>query len=500
MRSQKEYIGGVPVVVSLADGDILHPTDRPAPAAFVLPRTTMLLAIVRDLLQLFRPYAAALHPETTQVWFSVRETPLSWLYPAGAVKDYVNECVREERAAHLSASLTSSPSSSSAAALLQSHLCSILSEPLELSFHIHSLTKGSSLARTVPLYINYDRLEEYIRMEVKQAHKAAYTVLYGNYTIYQREAESALQAAVGLALYRPFDAAAQEQLQQQRYRDPGFSGTGGAGVVNGGYSSSNSPGGGYWAPFAFTSPYLLTEYQQLLRGLLTPRPHVAYLIRIGFPFAYRGAAGRSASGYLQYDAHRVSAAPALAPSATVTEAAAAPTIGPEQLPLGLLLWRLFRIPVLRWKAQQPQEHPTDSTSASTAAHASAAVLSEVERTYKHLLRTLAPYYADPPRCVTDGLEQQEPLLTSTPPEPLAWAAWEHAMVQTFMRDYEERPEKCGVGLEFAEAAAPSAASPNACRRVRFIVQGIQPPLSTPGSFLEAHLSSSDRAIFVTVQV
>ncbi|AIO00336.1 autophagy protein 5 (ATG5) [Leishmania panamensis] len=459
----------------------------------------MLLAIVRDLLQLFRPYAVALHPETTQVWFSVRDTPVSWLYPAGAVKDYVNECIREERAAQLSGLLMSSPSSPSAASLLQSHLCSILSEPLQLIFHIHSLTKGSSLARTVPFYINYDRLEEHIRMEVKQAHKAAYTVLYGNYAIYQREAESALQAAVGLALYRPFDAVAQEQLQQQRYRDLGFRGNSAAGIGSSSYASSGNPSGGHLPPIAFTSPYLLTEYQQLLRGLLTPQPHVAYLIRIGFPFAYRGAAGRAEGEYLQYDSHRVSAAPALALSATVTGAAAAPAIEPDQLPLGLLLWRLFRIPVLRWKAQQPQEHSTDSTVAAAAAPTSAVALSEVEHTYQHLLRTLAPYYADPPRCATDRLEKQEPLLTSTPLEPPAWAAWEHTMVQAFMRDYEEHPGKGDVGLAFVEAAAKSD-SPNAGRRVRFMVQGLQPPLSTPGSFLEANLSSSDRAIFVTVQV
>ncbi|GET90703.1 hypothetical protein, conserved [Leishmania tarentolae] len=500
MRSQKEYIGGVPVVVSLADGDILHPTDRPAPAVFVLPRTTILLAIVPDLLELFRPYAAALHPETTQVWFSVRDTPLSWLYPTGAVKDYVNECVREERAAQFSAPLISSSSAASAEVLLQSHLCSILSEPLELTFHIHSLTKGSLLARTVPLYINYERLEEHIRMEVKQAHKAAYTVLYGSYTIYQREAESALQAAIGLALYRPFDAAAQEKLQQQRYRNLCMSGNGGAGVGSGGCSSSSSPSGVYSAHLAFTSPYLLTEYQQLLHGLLTPRPHVAYLLRIGFPFAYRGAAGRSESGYLQYDAHRVSAAPMLALSETVTEGAAASTVDPEQLPLGLLLWRLFRMPVLRWKAQQPQEHATHSTLPSTAAHASETVLSEVERTYQQLLHTLSPYYTDPPRCAMDELEKQEPLLTSTPLELPAWAAWEHSMVKALMRDYKESPEKGGLGLKFAEDVALSATSANAGRRVRFMVQGIQPSLSTPGSFLEAHLSSSDRAIFVTVQV
>ncbi|KAG5498610.1 hypothetical protein JKF63_02896 [Porcisia hertigi] len=492
MRSPKEYIGGVPVVVRLADDDVLHPTGRPAPAAFVLPRTTLLLAIVRDLLQLFRPYAAALHPETTQVWFSVRNTPLSWLYPAGVVKDYVNECVREERTAHLAGSLTASPSSSSASTLLQAHLCSILSEPLELCFHIHSLTKGSSLSRAVPLYVNYDRLEEHIRMEVKQIHKAAYTVLYGNYAIYQREAESTLQAAVGLALYRPFDGAAHEQLEQKRYRD-------GAGVGHDSLSPSASLSGGYPVPVAFTSPYLLSEYQQLLRGLLTPRPHVAYLIRLGFPFAYRGAAGQSSNGCLQYDSYRVSAAPALALSATATEEAAASAIEPDHLPLGLLLWRLFRVPVLRWEAQQPQEHPIEERVPAATANFSETVLSEAERTYQQLLRSLAPYYADPPPCATHQFESSEPLLTSTPPEPPAWAAWERTMVQAFMRDYEEGPEKDGLGLVFVEDSALST-PPSARRRVRFVVQGIQPPLSTPGSFLEANLSSSDRAIFVTIQV
>ncbi|KAK7194218.1 autophagy protein 5 (ATG5) [Novymonas esmeraldas] len=496
MRSPKDYIGGVPVVVRLADDDVLHPTDRPAPAAFVLPRTTVLLAMVRDLLQLFRPYTAALHPEMTQVWFSVRDTPLSWMQPAGAVKDYVNECVREERVAQLSATTSSSSPSSSpsaaAAALLQAHLSAMLSEPLELTFHVHSLTKGSALARNVPLYVPYDRLEDHIRMEVKQAHKAAYTVLYGSYAFYQRESESALQSAIGLALYRPFDAAAQEQLQslqQQRYHD------GGGGVGSGGRLASGSPrggGGGHPALVTFTSPYLLAEYQQLLRGLLTPRPHVAYLIRLGFPFAYRGAACRSEAGHLQYDAHRVSAAPALTlrnvSAAAAAAAAEAVVLGPEQLPLGLLLWRLFRLPVLRWRMRQ---QPTPSAVAATAP------VSETQRAYDQLLRTLARFYVDPPRSATELLDEQEPLLTGTPPEPPAWAAWEHTMSDAFTRGYHD---STGIVLEEGEEDSPPPRSSGSGRRVRFVVQGIQPPLSTPASFLEANLASSDRAIFVLVQV
>ncbi|KPA83108.1 hypothetical protein ABB37_02814 [Leptomonas pyrrhocoris] len=526
MRSDSEYAGGIPVVVSLAEEDVLHPTERPAPAAFVLPRTTMLIAVVRDLLQLFRPYAAALHPENTQVWFSVGNSPISWLYPAGVIKDYVNECTREVRLEQYAATMTSPTSDHAAAAavpptaspptssstLVQSLPLSVPSEPLDLTFHIHSITKGSVRAGTVPLYVNYDRLDEHIRMEIKQSHKAAYTCLYGNYTHYQREAESTLLPAIGLALYRPFDEVAQQQLQAQRLQ--GQAASRGGGADGRGVASRGRYAG---AATDFSSPFLLLQYQQLLQGVLAPRPHVAFLFRVGVPHAYRGATSQFERGHLQYDGYRVSAAPALAwpssptsPRTSLPEGAlpaadttvqtpndqpqadfSAPLVEAEQLPFGLLLWRLFRIPVLRWKAQQT--HLSGSS-------ADAVAQTETQRTYQQLLRSLTAYYADPPACATERLEEQEPLLTGTPAEPLAWAAWESARSRALVRDYERGNTSEKLGLPFLESTGNVRAPAAPQRRIRFLVQGIQPSLATPGSFLEAHLSSSDRAIFVTVQV
>jgi hypothetical protein len=532
MRSDSDYVGGVPVVVSLAEDDVLHPTERPAPAAFVLPRTTMLIAVVRDLLLLFRPYAAALHSENTQVWFSVGDSPVSWLYPVGAIKDYVNECTRETRLSQYTTAM-STPTTAAAAAVsgspgispspsvqVQSLPLSVASEPLDLTFHIHSITKGNVRAGIVPLYVNYDRLEEHIRMEVKQCHKAAYTCLYGNYTHYQREAESTLLPAIGLALYRPFDEAAQRQLEEQRLHAQGVY-EGGAGSLGG--TVMGARGGRYSNTTNFSSPFLLLQYQQLLQGVLSPRPHVAYFVRVGFPYAYRGAASQFEMGHLQYEGHRVSAAPALAWSSSPSSpspstpasphgaddlshpaAAADPLMEAEQLPFGLLLWRLFRVPVLRWQAQQR------SASSSGGANPDDVALTEAQRTYQQLLRSLAAYYVDPPGCATECLEEQEPLLTGTPAEPPAWAAWENRMARAFVDDYERNHGTEKVGLPFVEvsggvtdavaAATGSAPSPALQRRIRFVVQGIQPSLVTPGSFLEAHLSSSDRAIFVTVQL
>lgn len=539
MRSDSEYVGGVPVVVSLAEDDVLRPTERPAPAAFVLPRTTMLIAVVRDLLLLFRPYAAALHPENTQVWFSVGDSSVSWLYPVGVIKDYVNEFTRETRRAQYAAAVacptaasffpssvaaaavassdgvaspSQSPSlsagaSSSSSTLVQSLPLSVPSEPLDLTFHIHSITKGSVRAGAVPLYVNYDRLEEHIRMEVKQSHKAAYTCLYGNYTHYQREAESTLLPAIGLALYRPFDEVAQKQLQEQRLQ------------TQGPLTRANglSARGSYQGVSDFSSPFLLLQYQQLLHGVLAPRPHVAYLVRVGFPYAYRGAASQFEVGNLQYDSHRVTAAPALAwssagPATTAittgsssvpepqgveaaTQAASANTlVEAEQLPFGLLLWRLFRVPVLRRQAQQ---------APSSANGSDATALTEAQRSYERLLRSLAVYYADPPASATERLEEQAPLLTGTPVEPPPWAAWERAMSQALVQDYERSNGEEKVGLPFVETSEREEGNAGAAaqqRRIRFVVQGIQPSLATPASFLEAHLASSDRAIFVTVQV
>lgn len=74
--SLRECIGGVPLVVRLASQDIVHPSEKPAPIAFVLPRTTLLIAVLKDVLQMFAPYAVALNKFSTQIWFSFNNLPI----------------------------------------------------------------------------------------------------------------------------------------------------------------------------------------------------------------------------------------------------------------------------------------------------------------------------------------------------------------------------------------------------------------------------------------
>lgn len=519
MLTSKDYIGGVPVVVRLAESDVLRPTDRPAPAAFVLPRTTLLLAIVRDVLQLFAPYATALHPDSTQVWFSACDVPISWVYPVGAVKDYMNELLREQQTAGLlrvvaeraeeftvgptASSSSASPSRAVAAgtALSQAFLSALMSAPLELDFHIHPVTRDGALLRVVPQHVRFDRLDDYLRMEIKQLHKASYTCLYGDYKTYQRETEASLQSAIGLALYRPFDAGqpvitgVSDTMQYSNALAPGPSGVPSSYRLNPPAPASTT---------LYTSPYLMTEYQQLLRGIRSSRPRASYLLRIGFPYAYRsssrGSGPNAEAGSFQYVPHRVAAAPALPVSPLAASETEVVEVGADQLCLGVLLWRLFLVPCLRWQKEQ--------TAMSAGAAPDATPTSEARSAFDALFSSLSPYYADPPAVVLEALDDQDALLFAGPTERLPWRAWEADGVKRLISQYDDPSGCCGLPFQVPPTAGVSQTGKGVVdpdgrsvkRRLLFCVQGTQPSLLTMASFLEMYLSSSDRATFVTLQV
>lgn len=432
MLSESEYVGGIPVILHLADQDVIT-AQRPPPIAFILPRTTLLIAILRDALEAFSPFAAALHQYQTQVWFAYNGHVLRWTYPVGAVKDYVADLQR----------LTGHHGSEA--------------EPLEMDFRICQPSSSKTLQRDAPFFVNFKRLDDYIRNEIKQVHKASYTVLYGAYKYYQNKSEATLRPALGMALYRPFEveqdssasggsthsphaiaAAPTTQLLSAAHDSP-HAGSEEAVVLRPGASP-------------ITSPYLLLEYQRLLADSFADPP-VARMVQLGYPASCNAAV---ASPW--FHAARVSSAP------SVTE--------DSEMTLGILLWRLLRVPCLRH-----------------AARTGCAVAETPTGSYDALWALFAPWFAEAPESAQQSVDQHEPLQTAVP-GLVPWAAWEAAMVKQFICDYEPRgasPRGLFVG-------------PNKEQRVVFTLQGTQPSLATPVKFLERYLMPSDRCVYVVVQV
>ncbi|XP_050340818.1 uncharacterized protein LOC126767312 [Bactrocera neohumeralis] len=299
---------------------------------------------------------------------------------------------------------------------------------------------------------------------------------------------------------------------------------------------------------------------------------------MGFPFASvcgGGAGGGEDSvSPLLFHSHRVSAAPPLclldvntttAAAAATKEAAEGGASGSvrgedaplqvdhreEAVTLGLLLWRLFRVPCLRWLSRRRQQ-PQQQTATSAPVHT----------TYERLLQFLAHrYYTDAPAAAVEQLELQDGLKSvptsgpsgggTSPLPPVAWARWEAIMASRFISDYDDddddwlrhdrwtwRSSCCwwcskdgggkgggnesdrGRGLylssqekwdsngsctdngdsEASLDAHPSSSTVFSPSGIVFEVQGTQPLLKTPAKFLETFLSSSDRALYVTIRV
>lgn len=530
-------------MVHLDDRDVASSSARPSPAAFVLPRTSMLLSILPDVLTLFSPYCACgLSSYSTQVWFSFEGVvPVDWTYPVGAVKDYIAEVRRNRREAQ---EALGRPCSAKEGA----DTCAVNVDalaPLELVFRIRQPASAKLIERRVPFFINFDRLDDFIRNEVRQVHKAAYTAMYGSVTLYQRTPAAALRPAEGIALYRPFHADLAAPPSSMKDHE---------GIL-------------------FSSPHLVSEYQHLLRELLGRRS-AAFLVKLGFPFAYCTTAGAGggaivggnstvnssadSNGFLTFPCHRVSAAPPLvtfgellhqdesgppsssAAATTATTTTATPTEAvadhrEEAVTLGLLMWRLFRVPCLRWWLSKPhspeggEEGGEEGTPSGDGGGRFA---------YEALLRCLAErYYADAPAVALEQLERQDSLkavptgrstqLTfdsssggggtsatggSAQLQPVPWASWESSMAARFTRDYDcddsgDDSGGAGVGRcrglslqgeRFSREGRGSDGPSD--RRILFEVQGTQPLMRTPVKTLETLMSSSDRAIYITIRV
>ncbi|CCW68007.1 unnamed protein product [Phytomonas sp. Hart1] len=527
MLDYKDYVGGIPLIVHLSEQDILSLVHRPLPLVFVLPRTTLLIAILHDVLEFFAPYGAVLNQYTTQVWFSYESMVVPWGYPVGAVRDFVQELqatrrrggspdrVRFTDSTSLHALTHRKPDGdgggdTAGARDRQPLGVSFSSEPLELEFRIYQPSGFKTIERCAPFLVNFDRLDDYIRNEIKQLHKMAYSAIYGSYKRYLNAPESVLQVAVSMALYRPFEASSGSDFCDTALAVPRT------------FSS-------------VTSSYLLMEYHGMLKSVSQGR-RLTYVVQLGFPWAYRGG---KKGPILRFHYYPVNAAPLAArdprwggvlssnsdekgitPKSLDRASSHSPEPGrsgrqaphdpdcllhadDEALTLGLLLWRLFCAPCLRWRRlfSFPLSSPTGSTGASVSAEGE-------EENNDVFFRSMAVFYTDPPSSPTTNSEPPEMVCEPEPePQTTPWGLWEAAMSRRFIETYEDNGgdpvgESFGAGAIYGIPIVPDKNGlPNQDsepERMFFKIQGVVPSLRTPAKFLETYLTSSDRSLYVTV--
>ncbi|AAZ11805.1 uncharacterized protein TEOVI_000347000 [Trypanosoma equiperdum] len=84
----EEYVGGVPIIVSLSKTDCTI-MEEPPSLSYLLPRTTALMAIRDDVQKFFSPFIAAQVDTPLLVWFTYNNEPVPWQYPVGAIKDSI---------------------------------------------------------------------------------------------------------------------------------------------------------------------------------------------------------------------------------------------------------------------------------------------------------------------------------------------------------------------------------------------------------------------------
>nr|CCC90959.1 conserved hypothetical protein [Trypanosoma congolense IL3000] len=84
----EDYVGSVPVIISLSEMDCAV-QEKPTPMSFLLPRTTVLMAVRGQVQKFFSPFTVVQEESAPLVWLTYKGEPLAWQYPVGALKDSI---------------------------------------------------------------------------------------------------------------------------------------------------------------------------------------------------------------------------------------------------------------------------------------------------------------------------------------------------------------------------------------------------------------------------
>ncbi|RNF12756.1 hypothetical protein TraAM80_00111 [Trypanosoma rangeli] len=174
----EEYMGGVPLIIYLSDADCTVQA-KPAPLTYVLPRSSVLMAVRSEVQAFFSFYTVAREDTTPLVWLTWRGEPVPWHYPIGAIKDSISALLIAETDVAESRASQTEFSQLSPAELY----AAVFGSPLILEARITCVSAERPL--TVPVPGQEDVLsrrsaDEAIGEFLKQVIKGTFSAMYGS--------------------------------------------------------------------------------------------------------------------------------------------------------------------------------------------------------------------------------------------------------------------------------------------------------------------------------
>ncbi|ESS69784.1 hypothetical protein TCDM_01504 [Trypanosoma cruzi Dm28c] len=178
LHQAEEYVGAVPLIIFLSDTDCTV-QEKPAPLTYVLPRSSVLMAVRSEVQNFFSSYTVVKADALPLVWLTWRGEPVPWHYPIGAIKDSINALLIAERGNTASRAYHTESSPLSPAELYPT----VFGSPLMLEVRITCVTAERPLA--VPFAGQEETLsrrstDQAMGEFLKQVIKGTFSAMYGS--------------------------------------------------------------------------------------------------------------------------------------------------------------------------------------------------------------------------------------------------------------------------------------------------------------------------------
>ncbi|KEG13494.1 hypothetical protein DQ04_00971040 [Trypanosoma grayi] len=436
----EDYTGAVPVVISLSDTDCTV-QEKPSPLTYMLPRTTVLMAVRAEVQTFFSAFTVAKADATPLVWLTCKGEPVPWQYPVGAIKDSVSAAtiagMNQMSARYIPPTEDAQPSPADL-------YPSVFATPLELEVRITCV--AADKPPTVPCPGQEDAHlrrsgEQAIWDYMKQVLKGTFSLMYGSIKALMDARSEVINDMLAFATCTTMGDPFVRAFRAHRERVAGL---------------RRMAGEPQNVAIMINVPFGRGQLQFMLFRVSTTDWALCKNIS---PAGEEGNVTRHNEDSTSDEKNNKNNS-----TASCSDGCEGPQSGdarqkkqPLDMPFGEVMWRALLVPYLQWHKHQGD----DSATATNAAP---------------FFDALSPFYA--------GLDD-------APSLSHALASRAEMLVEDFIAAGDSTAERSMIRV-----ALPTP--PSLERRLCFMVQGLQPPLQTPVGYLLDRFASADMRLYVTL--
>ncbi|ORC90973.1 uncharacterized protein TM35_000073970 [Trypanosoma theileri] len=462
----EDYTGAIPVIISLSDTDC-SVQEKPAPLMYVLPRTSVLMAVRTEVQNYFSAFTVAKADSTPLVWLTCKGEPVPWQYPVGAIKDSINASVIAGLCEPAKKFITTSTDTIKDTLASPAELYpTVFALPLTLEARITCLATEKPFS--IPCPGQEDAAsrrngEQAVSEYLKQVMKGTFSLMYGSIKALMDTRSEVINDVLSLATCTSTGDPFIRALRAYNDRVAGLRRV--TGEPQNIALMLNVPLGKNPLHFA------LFRVPTMIGSLYDEKTSVGEQNEEVVPSGNDNNNNNNNNNNSSMDLNKEHVG------------STKPKISVLEMPFGEVIWRALLEPYLMWRKfhGRNDDGTSGANSNSNNANNDANDISDDSASTllpcsAPILRALTPFY----RGLEDKSSSSSTLYSGT-----------ESLVREFIAAADATDEE-----KMIHVVLPSL--PRRKRRLSFMLQGLQPPLQTPVGYLLERFTSADGRLYVTL--